>query len=92
MCALARLSRAAYYRFLTTPAAGDNHIDLRDAIQRLALAWPNYGRPRIPAELHRRGWQVGPNRGYRLLREDNLLGLRRRKFQITTNSNHDLPV
>ncbi|MGA9624745.1 MAG: IS3 family transposase [Bryobacteraceae bacterium] len=92
MCALAQLSRAGYYRFLTTPAAGDKDIDLRDAIQRIALEWPNYGRPRITAELHRRGWLVGPNRVYRIMREDNLLCLRRRKFVITTNSNHDRPV
>ena len=69
MCALAPLSRAGYYRFLTTPAAGDKDIDLRDAIQRIALESPNYGRPRITAELHRRGWQVGPNRVYRIMRE-----------------------
>ena len=92
MCALAQLSRAGYYRFLTTPAAGDKDIDLRDAIQRIALESPNYGRPRITAELHRRGWLVGPNRVYRIMREDNLLCLRRRKFVITTNSNHDRPV
>jgi transposase InsO family protein len=92
MCALAQLSRAGYYRFLTTPAAGDRNIDLRDAIQRIALESPNYGRPRITAELHRRGWQVGPNRVYRIMREDNLLCLRRRKFVITTNSNHDRPI
>jgi transposase InsO family protein len=38
------------------------------------------------------GWQVGPNRVYRLMREDNLLCLRRRKFVVTTNSNHGRPV
>jgi transposase InsO family protein len=92
MCALAQLSRAGYYRFLTTPAAGDKDIDLRDAIQRIALEFPYYGRPRITPELHRRGWQVGPNRVYRIMREDNLLCLRRRKFVVTTNSNHDRPV
>jgi len=92
MCALAQLSRAAYYRFLTTPDAGDKDIDLRDAIQRIALEFPTYGRPRLTAELHRRNWQVGPNRVYRILREDNLLCLRRRKFVVTTNSNHDRPV
>jgi transposase InsO family protein len=92
MCALAHLSRAGYYRFLTTPAAGDKDIDLRDAIQRIALEFPAYGRPRMTEELHRRGWQVGPNRVYRLMREDNLLCLRRRKFVVTTNSNHDRPV
>jgi transposase InsO family protein len=92
MCALAHLSRAGYYRFLTTPAAGDKDLDLRDAIQRIALEFPAYGRPRMTEELHRRGWQVGPNRVYRLMREDNLLCLRRRKFLVTTNSNHDRPV
>jgi transposase InsO family protein len=74
------------------PAAGDKDIDLRDAIQRIALEFPYYGRPRITPELHRRGWQVGPNRVYRIMREDNLLCLRRRKFVVTTNSNHDRPV
>jgi transposase InsO family protein len=92
MCALAELSRAGYYRFLTTPAAGDKDVDLRDAIQRIALEFPSYGRPRITAELHRRQWQVGPNRVYRIMREDNLLCLRKRKFLVTTNSDHDRPV
>jgi putative transposase len=92
MCALAELSRAGYYRFLTTPAAGDKDVDLRDAIQRIALEFPSYGRPRITAELHRRQWQVGPNRVYRIMREDNLLCLRKRKFLVTTDSKHDRPV
>jgi transposase InsO family protein len=93
MCSLAKLSRAGYYRFLTTPQAGDTDMDLRDAIQRIALEFPSYGRPRITAELHRRGWQVGHEKAYRIMREDNLLCLRRRKFVIlTTNSNHNRPV
>ena len=92
MCGLAKVSRASLYRFLSTPQAGDADIDLRDAVQRVALEFPSYGRPRITAELHRRGWQVGHERVYRIMREDNLLCLRRRKFMITTNSNHDRPV
>ena len=51
-------------------------MELRDAIQRIALEWPSYGRPRITAELRRRGWAVNPKRVYRLMREDNLLCLR----------------
>lgn len=92
MCALAQVSRAGYYRFLTTPAAGDADVNLRDAIQRIALEFPSYGRPRMTAELHRQGWHVGANRVYRIMQEDNLLCIRRRKFVITTNSNHDRPV
>ena len=67
-------------------------MDLRDAIQRIALEWPSYGRPRITAELRRRGWTVNPKRVYRLMREDNLLCVRKRKFVITTDSNHGRKV
>ena len=67
-------------------------MDLRDAIQRIALEWPSYGRPRITAELRRQGWTVNPKRVYRLLREDNLLCVRKRKFVVTTDSNHGRKV
>ena len=53
---------------------------------------PSYGWPRITAELKRRGWEVNHKRVYRIMREDNLLCLRRRKFVVTTDSNHDRPV
>jgi putative transposase len=92
MCGLAKLSRAGFYRFRTTPESGDADIDLRDAIQRVALEFPSYGRPRITKELGRRGWRIGHNRVYRIMREDNLLCLRRRKFVVTTNSRHDRPI
>jgi len=91
MVELARVSRASFYRF-SEAARPDRDMDLRDAIQRIALEWPSYGRPRITAELRRRGWRVNPKRVYRLLREDNLLCVRKRKFVVTTNSNHGLRV
>ena len=52
------------------------------------MEWPSYGRPRITAELRERGWKVNPKRVYRLMREDNLLCVRKRKFVVTTDSNH----
>ena len=67
-------------------------MDLRDAIQRIAVEMPSYGRRRITAELRRRGWRVNPKRVYRLMREDNLLCVRRRKFVVTTDSNHSRRV
>ncbi len=67
-------------------------MDLRDAIQRIALEWPSYERPRITAELRHRGWTVNPKRVYRILREDNLLCIRKRKFVVTTDSNHGRKV
>jgi len=91
MVELARVSRASFYRF-SEDAMPDRDMDLRDAIHRIALEWPSYGRPRITAELRRRGWTVNPKRVYRQLREDNLLCVRKRKFVVTTDSNHGRKV
>ena len=89
MVELGRVSRASFYRFEESTHPGhDADMDLRDAIQRIALEWPSYGRPRITAELRRHGWKVNPKRVYRILREDNLLCIRKRKFMVTTDSNH----
>jgi transposase InsO family protein len=92
MCALAGISRAGFYRFPPGTPGPDPDLELRDAIQRIALEFPSYGWPRMTAELKRRGWGVNHKRVYRLMREDNLLCLRRRKFVVTTDSGHDLPV
>jgi putative transposase len=88
MVKLGRVSRSGFYRFQGAVPSPDCDMDLRDAIQRIAVEWPSYGRPRITAELRHRGWRVNPKRVYRLMREDNLLCVRRRKFVVTTDSNH----
>lgn len=93
MVELGRVSRPGFYRFDESGWPGpDPDMDLRDAIQRIALEWPSYGRPRITQELRRRGWTVNPKRVYRLLREDNLLCVRKRKFIVTTDSKHGRKV
>ena len=93
MVELGGVSRASFYRSDEEDSPKvDRDMDLRDAIQRIALKWPSYGRPRITAELKRQGWKVGPNRVRRIMREDNLLCVRKRKFVVTTDSNHGRKV
>ena len=93
MVKLGRVSRSGFYRFdENVEPSPDPHMDLRDDIQRIALAWPSYGRPRITAELRHQGWTVNPKLVYRLMREDNLLCVRKRKFVVTTDSNHTRKV
>lgn len=85
---LAGISRAGFYRFDPEQVPVERDVRLRDAIQRVALQFPAYGRPRITAELHRRGWNVNHKRVGQILREDNLLCLRKKKFHVTTDSRH----
>ncbi len=93
MVELSQVSRASFYRHqAAAPAGPDPDMNLRDAIQRIALEFSSYGRPRITAELKRRGWEVNHKRVHRILREDNLLCLRRRKYVVTTDSGHALRV
>jgi len=92
MCVLAKVSRAGFYRFPSGRSGGDAELKLRDAMQRIALEFPSYGWPRMTEELKRRGWAVNHKRVYRVMREDNLLCLRRRKFVVTTDSAHTLTV
>ena len=95
MVKLGGISRAGFYRSDGDgePAAEPKRdMDLRDAVQKIALEWPAYGRPRITAELRRQGWKVNPKRVQRIMREDNLLCVRKRKFVVTTDSNHGRKV
>ena len=61
-------------------------------MQKVALESPAYGYRRITHELQQRGFQVNHKRVLRMMREDNLLCVRRRAFVVTTDSRHNLPV
>ena len=89
MCALAGVSRAGYYRHWAVSAPRQEETGVRDAIQRVALAHPHYGYRRIAAQLRREALAVNHKRVLRLMREDNLLCLRKRPFvPVTTCSDH----
>jgi transposase InsO family protein len=89
MCGLAGVSRAGYYRHWQASAPRREETGLRDAIRRLALAHRHYGYRRIAAALAREGWCANRKRVLRLMREDNLLCLRKAAFvPVTTDSCH----
>lgn len=93
MCALGGVSRAGYYRHWQASAPREEEAGLRDVVQRLALASRHYGHRRIAALLRREGWAVNKKRVLRLMREDNLLCLRKRSFvPPTTDSRHGWPI
>jgi putative transposase len=89
MCRLAEVSRAGYYRHWQASAPRREETGLRDAIQQRVLAHRHYGYRRIAALLSRAGWQANHKRVLRLMREDNLLCLRKAAFvPTTTDSRH----
>jgi putative transposase len=93
LCELGQVSRAAYYRHWRASAPRQEETAVRDALQRLALAQPHYGHRRLSVLLRREGLVVNHKRVLRLMRQDNLLVLRRRPFvPMTTQSEHDWPV
>lgn len=91
MCRAAQVSRASYYRFVGSEVE-DPDMELRNVVQKIALSAPSYGYRRVQAELKRRGHAVNHKRVRRLMREDNLLCLRRRSFIRTTDSRHGFTI
>jgi putative transposase len=91
-CEVARVSRAGFYRHYETHEPRQADVELRDAIQRIALANRYYGYRRVTAELQHQGTVVNHKRVLRLMRADNLLAVRKRRFVFTTDSSHTYAI
>ena len=92
MCELAQVSRASFYRGWEQRAPCEAEAALRDVVQRTALQHRGYGYRRIAALLERDGLGAGQEKVRRILKADNLLAIRRRKFIPTTDSDHPFRV
>jgi len=87
------VSRCGFYKWAgqskNAPVKGAD-IEVRNELQKVAVEFPAYGYRRITAELQNRGYTVNHKRVLRLMREDNLLCVRKRFKPKTTDSNHNL--
>jgi len=93
MCQLTGVSRAGYYRHLEETVPDEAEMTMRSNIQEIVLAHHRrYGYRRVTAELHRRGMAINHKRVLRIMRTDNLLAVRYRKFILTTDSQHECEV
>lgn len=89
LCKLAGLSRASYYRRFEARAPREADVELTGHIQFLSLRYRFYGYRRITAQLRRSGIIVNAKRVQRLMREDNLIAMRRKPFAPpTSDSRH----
>jgi putative transposase len=93
LCKLAGISRASYYRSLEARAPREADVELASHIQFLCLRHRFYGYRRITAVLRRSGVVVNAKRVQRLMREDNLIAMRRKPFAPpTSDSRHDFLI
>ena len=92
MCQLAG-GRAGFYRSLQEEMPAEEDMEVRSAIQKIAVEHRRrYGYRRISAELRRQGMLVNHKRVLRIIREDNLLAVQPRAFVVTTDSDHEFEV
>ena len=92
-CQLAEVSRAGFYRYLQQTAPEQADLLLRARLQELAVAHHRLrGYRMLTALLRREGQVVNHKRVLRLMREDNLLSLRRVRYVFTTDSRHNWPI
>ena len=85
MCELLSLSRASYYRWKGKKERPDPEMELKDHIQQIALRYNRYGYRRVTKELIRSyGVTVNHKRVLKLMREDNLLCMKRKGWVKTT--------
>jgi transposase InsO family protein len=88
----AGVGRAGFYRHYQEHEPQQADMELRDAIHRIALANRLYGYRRMTAALKQQEWEVNHKRVLRLMRADNLLALRKRRYVLTTDSHHPFAI
>jgi transposase InsO family protein len=92
-CRITGLSRAGFYRRYEEHEPKQADVELRDAIHKVVLENRCYGYRRVRKELaENQGWKVNHKRVLRLMREDNLLALRKRRYVLTTDSHHPFAI
>jgi transposase InsO family protein len=94
MCRLLDVSRSGFYAWLEgRDSRGLNDRRLLGSIREIfAASGETYGSPRISHELRERGVACDKARVERLMRENGITPPRKKKYRVTTDSNHPNPV
>jgi|ERR1035437_1717176 transposase InsO family protein len=95
MCRVLMVSKAGYYAWRTRPrsARAVENAQLVVAIRVVhAESDRTYGSPRMQQELEAQGHPCSENRVARLMRADGLRVKTKRRFRVTTQSDHAAPV
>jgi putative transposase len=82
------LARSTFY----DERQGVDEAQLVARMREVCAEWPAYGYRRVTAELHGEGRIVNHKKVMRLMKENGLTVRSRRRFVVTTDSNHDGPI
>lgn len=91
-CRLSGVSRAGFYRAWQDHEPQQVDVALRSRIQEICLEYRLFGTRRVTMLLRGEGLPVCRKRVQRLMRLDNLLALRKRRYVVTTDSRHTYAV
>jgi len=95
MCRVLDVSRSRYYAWRRR-SQGLRQKENERLLERIKEAYKigrrTYGSPRITKELIENGIFCGKNRIARLMRLHGIYAKTKRRFRVTTHSNHNLPV
>jgi transposase InsO family protein len=96
MCRVLGVSRSGYYRFDRQDkdlAAKRYHEAMLACIQWIAESSKNsYGSRRMKVAMNNLGYPISRNQARKLMREADVQVRHRKKYKVTTNSNHQQPV
>lgn len=95
LCQTLQVTRSGYYAWRQRPVsirtlANAQLLEQIRAAHRASHA--TYGSPRVHATLRQQGGTAGRHRVARLMRQHQVIGQRRPKFRVTTDSRHAQPV
>ena len=89
LCRWLSVSRSWYDAHPLVAGASQEQVALRDAIERIVLAFPGYGYRRVAHALRRAGWgPINHTRVLHVMREESVLCQLKRRFVATTVSTH----
>ena len=95
MCRILHIGRSSYYAWKRrrTSVRDKQNESLVFQINLIhGKSRKTYGSPRITAQLRASGIRCGKNRIARLMRENGIMAKTKRRFKITTDSKHNLPI
>lgn len=88
LCTWAGVSRSWFYARPASLVPSDEATALRDAIEKIVLEFAGYGYRRVRAALSDQGFAVNHKRVLRIMREECLLCVLKKRWVATTDSSH----